>query len=143
LPGVEIERTVSEDNLLSIHATSTARSSTCPQCGQVSTHTHGWYARQPQDLPCIDQQVALVLTVRRFRCCHAACAKRTFVERFPDWLPFYAHRTTRLTQLMRRVGFEVSAESGRRILRFMRVSTSGDTLLRIVKGTPIDMCQGF
>ena len=81
--------------------------------------------------------------MRRFRCYNGACAKKTFVERFPDWLPFYAHRTTRLTQLMRRVGFEVSAESGRRILRFMRVSTSGDTLLQIVKGTPIDMCQGF
>jgi len=143
LPGVEIETTVSEDNHLSIYATSTARSSTCPQCGQVSTHTHGWYARQPQDLHCIDQHVELVLTVRRFRCYNGACAKKTFVERFPDWLPFYAHRTTRLTQLMRRVGFEVSAESGRRILRFMRVSTSGDTLLQIVKGTPIDMCQGF
>jgi len=38
---------------------------------------------------------------------------------------------------MRRVGFEVSAESGRRILRWMRVCTSGDTLLRIVKGTPL------
>lgn len=135
MPGFEIKTTLSEDHHLSIYATSTARTFKCPQCGQVSTQTHGWYARQPQDLPCIGQHVALVLTVRRFRCCNVACAKQTFAERFPDWLPFYAHRTTRLTQLMRRVGFEVSAESGRRILRFMRVRTSGDTLLRIVKGT--------
>lgn len=100
-------------------------------------HTHGWYPRQPQDLPCIDQHVVLVLTVRRFRCCNETCPKRTFAERFPDWLAFYAHRTTRLTQLMRRVGFEVSAESGRRLLGWMRVRTSGDTLLRIVKCTPL------
>jgi hypothetical protein len=40
---------------------------------------------------------------------------------------------------MRRVGFEVSAESGRRLLRWMRVHTSGDTLLRIVKATPLRM----
>ncbi len=76
-----------------------------------------------------------MLTVRRFYCRNLVCGKRTFVERFPDWLPFYVHRTSRLTRLMRRVGFEVSAESGRRILRFIRVRTSGDTLLRIVKRT--------
>jgi hypothetical protein len=40
---------------------------------------------------------------------------------------------------MRQVGFEVSAESGRRLLRYMRVRTSGDTLLRIVKATPLTM----
>ena len=120
---------------LCIHATSTARSAVCPACGQRSTQRHSQYVRHPQDLPCIDQRLTLVLTVRRFFCCDPVCAKRTFVERFPDWLPFYARRTCRLTTLMRQVGFEVSAESGRRILRFMRVRTSGDTLLRIVKRT--------
>jgi len=120
---------------LCIHATSTARATACPTCGQRSAHPHSWYVRQPQDLPCIDQRVTLVLTVRRFYCRNLVCGKRTFVERLPDWLPFYAHRTSRLTRLMRRVGFEVSAESGRRILRFIRVRTSGDTLLRIVKRT--------
>ncbi|NJO83545.1 MAG: ISL3 family transposase, partial [Blastochloris sp.] len=120
-----------------IHATSTARSAACLACGQRSVHPHSWYRRHPQDLPCIDQQLTLVLTVRRSYCRNAGCGKRTFVERFPDWLPFYARRTTRLTALMRRVGFEVSAESGRRILRFMHVCTSGDTLLRIVKCTPL------
>lgn len=79
----------------------------------------------------------LELTVRRSRCPNAACAKKTFAERFPDWLPAYARRTNRLTEVLRRVGFEVSAESGRRILRWFKITTSGDTLLRIVKRTPI------
>jgi hypothetical protein len=81
--------------------------------------------------------VYLELTVRRFRCLNSECPKKTFAERFPEWLPTYARRTTRLTQVLRQVGFEVSAESGRRILRWFAITTSGDTLLRIVKRTPV------
>jgi len=79
----------------------------------------------------------LELTVRRFRCVNPKCPKKTFAERFPNWLPTYARRTTRLTHVLRRVGFEVSAESGRRILSWFAITTSGDTLLRIVKDTPV------
>lgn len=81
------------------------------------------------------QGVYLELTVRRFRCLNPACPKKTFAERFPDWLPVYAHRTCRLTQVVREVGFETSAESGRRVLRWFKIQISGDTLLRIVKLT--------
>ncbi len=38
---------------------------------------------------------------------------------------------------MRQIGFEVSAESGRRILKWMKIRLSGDTLLRIVKKTVV------
>lgn len=103
----------------------------------MSVHGHGWYTRRPQDLPCIGQGVDLELTVRRFRCVNPACPRKTFAEQFPDWLPAYARRTTRLTNTMRRVGFEVSAESSRRILGWLRITTSGDTVLRIVKQTPL------
>jgi len=103
----------------------------------MSVNGHGWYTRQPQDLPCIGQNVRLQLTVRRFVCLNTVCPKKTFAERFPDWLPVYARRTERLTQVMRRVGFEVSAESTRRIFRCFQIITSGDTVLRIVKQTAL------
>lgn len=73
--------------------------------------------------------------MRRFRCLNAACEQKTFVERFPEWLPLYARRTTRLTDVMQRIGHEVGGESGVRILRYVRVAASGDTLLRIVRQT--------
>jgi transposase len=100
-------------------------------------HGHGWYQRHAQDLPCIGDNTRLQLRVRRFRCANPACPQKTFVEQFPDWLPRYARRTDRLTGLVRDVGFEVSAESARRILGHVRVVTSGDTVLRIVKRTVI------
>lgn len=137
LPGFSIHATRSDGQCLVVQASSTATFAVCPYCHQGSSHTHGWYPRCSQDLPGIGQGVYLELTVRRFRCANPACPKRTFAERFPDWLPFYARRTTRLTQVLRRVGFAVSAESGRRSLRVFQVQTSDDTLLRIVKGTAI------
>jgi transposase len=81
--------------------------------------------------------VYLHLTVRRFRCLNPQCPKQTFAEHFPEWLPAYARRTLRLTDVMRQVGFQVSAESGHRILHWLVITTSGDTLLRIVKRTPM------
>lgn len=137
LPGFIITRTRSEEAYLLVEATSTATSAICPNCQQISWHGHGWYPRRPQDLPCIGDSVYLELTVRRFRCLNPACPKKTFAECFPDWLPIYARRTIRLTNVLQQVGFEVSAESGRRILRWLKIKVSGDTLLRIVKHTVI------
>ncbi len=79
----------------------------------------------------------LHLWVKRCRCLNTACSKKTFVEQFPDWLPTYARRTTRLTCLLRRVAFEVSAEAAHRLLKHFQIAASGDTLLRIVRQTPL------
>lgn len=132
-----MQKTHHGDHQHVIQAQSTATSGICPTCGCPSTHGHGWHQRQPQDLPCIGDNLRLQLTVRRFRCANSTCPQKTFVEQFPDWLPRYARRTDRLTKLKRNIGFEVSAESARRILGYMRVVTSGDTVLRVVKRTEI------
>lgn len=137
LPGFTITETHQEEARLIIEASSTATFAICPNCQQVSQHRHGWYPRRPQDLPCIGEGVYLELAVRRFRCLNPECPKKTFAERFPDWLPTYARRTTRLTEVLREVSFEMSAESGRHILRWFKIDISGDTLIRIVKQTVI------
>jgi transposase len=79
--------------------------------------------------------VRLELTVRRFRCANGQCIQSTFVERFPSWLPAYARRTTRLTDVVRQIGFEVGSESGARILKYVQIMASGDTVLRVVRQT--------
>lgn len=137
MPGFTVTCTRNEDQQLIIEATSTAKTAICPNCQRCSEHSHGWYPRRPQDLPCIGQGVCLELTVRRFRCLNPQCPKKTFAERFPDWLPTYARRTERLSELVRHIGFEVSAESSRRILKWIRINLSGDTVLRVVKKTAL------
>jgi transposase len=79
--------------------------------------------------------VRLHLQVERFRCRNQNCSQKTFVEQFPDWLPAYARRTTRLTEVLRQLAFELSAEAARRVLKYLQVVASGDTLLRIIRQT--------
>ncbi len=81
------------------------------------------------------QAVRLHLWVKRFCCLNTTCSQKTFVEQFPDWLPAYARRTTQLTDLLRRVAFEVSAETAHRLLKYFQIAASGDTLLRIIRQT--------
>lgn len=52
------------------------------------------------------QRVRLELTVLRFRCNNHACPRRTFVERWPDLVPFYARRTRRLTAILQALVLE-------------------------------------
>lgn len=94
---------------------------------------HGWHQRKPQDLPSIDKAVKLALRVRRFLCLNTACPQKTFVERFPEWLPLYARRTTRLSDVVQRIGYEVGGESGSRILKYLQIAVSGDTVLRVIR----------
>lgn len=96
---------------------------------------HSWHQRHPQELPCIGQGVRLHLQVKRFRCSNLVCQQKTFVEQFPDWLPAYARRTTRLTAVLRQLAFEMNAEAARRVLKHFQIIASGDTLLRIIRQT--------
>jgi len=128
--------TVSQENKrLTLAARSQATSGDCPTCGSRSKALHGWHQRIPQDLPSTENGIDLWLTVRRFRCRNLECQQQTFVERFPGWLAVHARRTQRLTQRLRTVAFEVGGEAGRRILRCFQIRTSGDTLIRIMRGT--------
>lgn len=52
-------------------------------------------------------------------------------------MPTYARRTARLTEAVRQVAFEVSAEAARRLLKHFQIQVSGDTLLRIIRQTPL------
>ena len=137
LAGFTVEGVKSEDGVVYIQARSTAQQAYCPNCQHPSVNAPGWYTRQAQDLPCIGQTVRLHLEVRRFRCLNKDGEQRTFVEQFPDTLPPYARRTKRLTQALRHLAFEVSAEGARRILRSFQSVVSGDTVLRISRQTPV------
>lgn len=134
LEQVDIHETV-----LTVHARSLSGQSSCPRCHHISENTHGWYKRHPHDLPCDGKTVRLWLTVRRFCCLNAACPQKTFVEQFPDWLPAYARHTMRLNTLIRQIGLEVGGEAGRRILHYFKVPVSGDTIIRRVRQTSLEM----
>jgi transposase len=133
LPGFDISEVNEYDELLVIHAHSTAIEAICPDCAQVSGSIHSHYTRSPRDLPCNGRRVRLVLGVRRFRCSNPRCVRKTFAERIPQIVPVHGQRTTRLTSVLGAVVLEVAAEAGARITQHLNMPMSADTMLRVVR----------
>ena len=77
--------------------------------------------------------VRLKLSLRRFFCQNPECQRKIFAERLPNVVAPYARRTLRLHDLLTLIGFAVGGEAGRRLVEGMKLSTSPDTLLRLIQ----------
>ncbi len=78
---------------------------------------------------------ALVFRVRKFFCRNRACAQRIFAERLPTVVAPRARSTVRLTTVWRMVAFALGGEAGARLLARLRMPTSPDTLLALIRQT--------
>jgi transposase len=111
-------------------------SAVCPKCAQMSTRIHSRYVRSCADLPWAGRTVRLRLLVRRFFCDNPHCERTTFVEQVPEFLAPSARRTQRLTADQRAIGLALGGEAGARLTRLIRMATSPDTLLRLIRASP-------
>lgn len=137
LPGCHIDRVARGADRLVIYAHSRRDHGRCPSCGALSSAVHSRYDRHPADLPCMGCAVVLHLRVRRFYCQRAECRRRTFVEPLPKLLPHRARRTRRLARAQARVGVALGGEASARLLPHLSMTTSPDTVLRLVRGLPL------
>jgi transposase len=109
----------------------------CPDCSQLSATIHGTYRCRPADLPAFGRQVRLDLRLRRYVCINEACGRRTFAERLPMLIAPRSKRTRRLARAQTQVGVALGGEAGSRMTHRLRMPTSGDTLLRLVRAAPV------
>jgi transposase len=77
--------------------------------------------------------VRLHLTVRRFFCDHAYCNRRIFSERLASEIRPYMRRTDRLKVQLQRLAFHLGGETGALLLPHLGLSSSPDTLRRLVR----------
>jgi transposase len=108
----------------------------CPVCQHRAQRVHSQYWRTAADLPLGGLSVRLHLLVRRYFCDNEACKRKTFAERLPEFLPAYARRTQRLAAQQRQVGLSLGGQGGARLLGSLAMTTSADTVLRLVKKVP-------
>ena len=111
----------------------TSEEAECPLCYGRSARIHSHYVRSVADLPWMGCAVHLELHVRRFFCSNPECRRQIFTERLPSIVAPYARRTTRLTDVFTLVGFALGGEAGKRLVAGMGLSTSSDTLLRLIR----------
>jgi transposase len=121
-----------EGNVITLVVRTTACEAKCSLCEETSTRVHSRYTRLLADLPCIGHAVRLKLHLRRFFCEKPECQRRIFAERLPHVVAPYARRTLRLHQLLTLIGFAVGGEAGRKLVAGRKLSTSPDTLLRLI-----------
>ncbi|HEV2653681.1 MAG TPA: ISL3 family transposase [Ktedonobacteraceae bacterium] len=116
--------------------TTTSEEAPCPLCHRHSTRIHSRYMRTVADLPWMGCAVRLELHVRRFFCTNQECTRQIFTERLPNVVAPYAHKTLRLTDIFTLIGFALGGEAGKRLVAGMGLSTSPDTLLRLIRAQP-------
>jgi transposase len=79
--GLELTDLQMGNGQLLLHVTATSPGSACPVCAQPATRMHSRYSRVVKELPCVGQQVQLILHVRKFFCDTAHCVRKIFAEK--------------------------------------------------------------
>jgi transposase len=117
--------------------TSRSRPTPCSLCGRWAKRTHSWYERALADLPWGEHAVAVQLRVRRLFCDNARCKRRILTERLPGVAAPWARKTARLSDRLTALGLALSGAAGVRLGRSMGLAASRNTLLRLVRRTPM------
>lgn len=135
--GLSVVQVLPSTDLITILAAPKSAFAVCPACGNASTHLHSRYTRRLADLPWQGRSVALMIQVRRLRCLAPACPRRIFAERVPA-MEVRARRTGRLAEIQRAIAHGMGGEPGSRLAARLAMPVSGDTLLRLIRTTPIE-----
>ena len=113
------------------------RSARCPLCHTRATRVQSRYARTIHDLPCGGLPLILHVQVRRFVCARDDCPRRIFAEQFPDLAAPRARQTAGLRASLQQVGLALGGKAGARLSGKLAMPTTGKTMLRLVRQTPL------
>jgi transposase len=113
------------------------RSLACPLCGKRAKRVHSRYERTLADLPWGAYAVFIRLKIRRLFCDNSQCKRCIFAERVPNVVAPWARKTMRLTGRLTALGLTVGGAAGARLGRQLGLTTSRNTLLRLVRRAPL------
>ncbi len=130
---IQLESFISEANTIIVVLRSKQLRLCCPNCDHPSESVHSRYRRTVADLPWHGVAVKLQLHTRKFRCRNGVCRQKIFCERLPDVVEVYARKTDRLHGALTWLAFALGGEAGARTAERLRIKTSGDTLLRMIR----------
>ena len=78
--------------------------------------------------------------MRRFRCSHPICRRKTFAETFPLLIAPHAQRTEAVRDLLRIIGEALGGEAGARLSKQLALGCSPAPLLGQVRVSPLAPC---
>ena len=109
----------------------------CPKCDEPSASLHSHYSRSVADLPWHGVTARLELHTRKFRCRNELCPQKVFCERLRKVVAASARKTLRLDAAFTLIAFALGGEAGARTSQGLKLSVSGDTLLRRIRRAPL------
>lgn len=128
--------TITPDHVV-IAVRARAGAAACPLCHGRSRRVHSRYVRHLGDLPWQGRLSRFDLQVRRFRCSAPECPRRIFAERLPAVALPRMRRTVRLADAQHRIALSAGGEGGARLARAIAMPVSGDTMLRLIRASPL------
>ncbi len=137
LKSLTIEHLTIDPDCVTLAVVVRRRSARCPLCGSRSRRVQSRYHRTLADLPISGRRVVLIVQVRRFRCPTATCLRQIFAERLPDLVAPFARRSQPLQYALAQIGFALGGEAGTRLADCLGMPTSPDSLLRLIRITPL------
>lgn len=125
------------ENTIYITCEENTRINNCPYCNESSSNIHSKYIRTIVDLPIQNNEVKLLLIVKKFFCNNPKCKHKTFGQRF-DFVSPKAVRTKRLDDYINKMGLRDNSMDTVRNLKDIGITVSSNTVLRIVKKNEIN-----
>lgn len=115
---------------LLVQARSIVRAAPCPTCRRCSSRLHGSYHRHLSERPVFDKQIVLCVEMRRFKCMHAECPRRTFSEDVYALAGRHQRRTGSHARALQALARALGGEAAARLAAELELGTSSDTLLQ-------------
>lgn len=127
---LKLEKIIQQSDAITVVMSSKQVETACPSCQCIARKMHSRYERKLADLPWEGIAVRIRLQVRKFFCHNEECQQRIFCERLPEVAGRYAHRTQRLNDCLRAIGFALGGRAGARIAPRLGIRTGVDSILR-------------
>jgi transposase len=136
LAVVEVEGVSRAGGPVRIMARTRSVPAACPGCGALSRRVHSRYERRLLDTAVGGCEVVICLSVRRFFCLSAQCAKVTFAEQVSGLTSRHARRTPAVTAVLEAVALALGGRAGARLTGRLAAGVSRMTLLRLIRAMP-------
>jgi zinc-finger of transposase IS204/IS1001/IS1096/IS1165 len=127
-----VERVFTVGRSVRVRARTCGSAVACPECGVLSRRVHSRYERRLLDAAAGGRELMICLSVRRFLCLGAGCAKVTFAEQVPRLTSHHARRSPGLSGVLE----AIALAAGARLSGQLTAGVSRMTLIRMIRALP-------
>lgn len=129
---LEISQIDEREDSIFIHMHSRSKTCICHKRGGLLDKHHSSHRRTVQDLPMLGKRVILDIQIYDYECHSNSYQSFAAAKTFNGFLNYNSRMTNRLEDFACVLATETSCESAARIMNFLNIKISGDTIIRLL-----------